>query len=715
MRGGRKIEEVLRKKGEELEIPESLEPRRMQKVLERYEEEQKEKQHFFRKRRYSLVAPAACILLAAGVLFAIRQTEPLLPEADSAEQKDPVLEAAEKQAPAESSIEEQGLPELSGRSYEEIYACLSGQWKTYDDAARYSEKEEAAFTEGIEDLEMEDSAGAEQKLQASGSAFGRTNTRSEQVDEADRIKNDGRYLYQIAGKQQENTDTSRTGIQILDTEGGLAETAFVDDFESLEEFYVWNDLLITIENKDYDDTAPLPASRKEASAEDTAVCGSFCREPEYHEISIYQITDRSRPGKLKTFTLQGRYESSRISEGYFYGISRFTAAPGEGPQDYDAYIPSIEGKRMEADRIICPPDADSTDYLVLVSIDLSDPSSFADSRAVLAGSGTYYVSTENIYVAWYRPVWQKEPTEEGSVQDTTGLLRFSYRNGRFYARAEGEVPGNVESSFSMDEYEGNLRIAVTVQEYDAKEVRDDRTGERLGYDYGEAKETSALYILSPSLMVKGKIEGLAEGETIRSARLLGETGYFVTFRRTDPLFAVDLSDPEHPEVLGELKVSGFSEYLHVYGENMLLGIGMEADEETGQEQGMKLSMFDISDPTELTEMSRLRLEEYDYSEALWDHRAVLVDTVENIIGFRAEGWRENKYYADYFLFSYEDGAFVQKLKADACPADISSGGARGTFIGNVFYLLFENGMVRAYDRETGELLEEVPASGAGGQ
>ena len=91
----------------------------------------------------------------------------------------------------------------------------------------------------------------------------------------------------------------------------------------------------------------------------------------------------------------------------------------------------------------------------------------------------------------------------------------------------------------------------------------------------------SLYVLGLDLTVKGKIEGLAENEFIRSARLQGETGYFVTFRQTDPLFAADLSDPEHPEILGELKVSGFSEYLHVYGEDLLLGIGMEADEETG--------------------------------------------------------------------------------------------------------------------------------------
>lgn len=137
----------------------------------------------------------------------------------------------------------------------------------------------------------------------------------------------------------------------------------------------------------------------------------------------------------------------------------------------------------------------------------------------------------------------------------------------------------------------------------------------------------------------------------------------------------------------------------------------EADgEESGREEGMKLSMFDISDPAELKEVSRFRLEDYDYSEALWDHRAVLIDTGENILGFGAEGWRNGEHYADYFLFSFEDGVFVQTLKADARLEDGSCGRARGTFIGDVFYLLFENGTARAYDRKTGGLLEEVPVS-----
>ena len=248
---------------------------------------------------------------------------------------------------------------------------------------------------------------------------------------------------------------------------------------------------------------------------------------------------------------------------------------------------------------------------------------------------------------------------------------------------------------------------TTVQEYEAKKVTDDRTGEELGYDYGQVKESNGLYILGKNLVLKGKIEGLAENESIYSARFLGDTGYFVTFRRTDPLFAVDLSNPEQPKVLGELKVSGFSDYLHGYGENRLLGIGMEADEDTGQQQGMKLSMFDLADPADVKEEARFRLENYNYSEALYNHREVLIDVEENLIGFSADGSDNGNYWRRYLVFSYENGAFVKKMELDMEGEDGGYMRMRATFIGDTLYLLCEDGHVRAYSRQSGALLEEL--------
>ncbi len=709
MKGKEEILDMLHKKGKELEIPAGLEPEWMRETLKEHER----KQYFRKGRLYPALAAAASFCLIAGLLLHIHSLGLLGPKEQPMQMEMQELRPEENTASVKPPEEEQEELELPEMTYEEIYARLSETSQFQYEFTKGMEKEEALYFDTADSAEAD--AATSLKMARTESVreentYGKTNTQVDEVDEADRIKNDGRYLYQIARKRTTEEDGTvspeKQGIQILDTKDGLKETAFLDGFENLEEFYLWQDLLITIENKYYDAALPTEAAKKGNFVGDLEICG-VAREKMYHEISIYDMTDKSSPKKQKTFTLQGAYESSRISEGYFYGISRFTAEPGEGEKDYDAYIPTIDGKRIQAQKIYCPAYVDGPSYLILVSIDLSNPTAFADSRAILAGSGTYYVSQKNIYVAHYQSVYETEPEREGTVCDSTKLLRFSYLKGHFYAQAEGEIPGRVENSFSMDEYEGKLRIAATVQEYQCKKVTDDRTEQDIGYDYREGKETNALYIVNRSLNIIGKVEGLAENEQIRSARFLGDTGYIVTFRQTDPLFAIDLSDPQNPTVLGELKISGFSEYLHFYGENRLLGIGMEADEETGREEGMKLSMFDISNPAEPKEQSKLNLKDYNYSEALWDHHAVLIDTTENIIGFEAEGSDRGNYWKDYLIYAYEDGAFTQKIKIKTKTDDNAWYRTRGTFIGETFYLLSENGTAKAYNRTTGALVEEL--------
>ena len=283
---------------------------------------------------------------------------------------------------------------------------------------------------------------------------------------------------------------------------------------------------------------------------------------------------------------------------------------------------------------------------------------------------------------------------------------FSYKKGKISVCSRGEVPGQLEGSFSLDEQDGYLRAVTTVEEYQVKKVTDDRTGEELGYEYGSRKQTNALYVLDQGLRIRGAIEELAENEDIYSARFLGDRAYFVTFRQTDPLFAVDLSDPTEPKVLGELKVTGFSEYLHPWSGDLLLGIGKEADADTGAVRCMKLSMFDLSDPAQIEETGRLLLKDYNNSAILNDHRAVLIDVERNLIGFTAEGSDSGDYWKDFVLYGYEEGAFVQKLKVDTHDDD-GYYDTRGTYIGDVLYLLKENGTAQAYDLDTGALLAEL--------
>lgn len=171
--------------------------------------------------------------------------------------------------------------------------------------------------------------------------------------------------------------------------------------------------------------------------------------------------------------------------------------------------------------------------------------------------------------------------------------------------AEGSVPGTVLNQFAFDEYNDHLRVATTV-------------GERFRFIFNEEDKTvNDLYILDDSLKQSGVVEDLGQGERIYSTRFIGDRGYMVTFRQTDPFYVFDLSDPAHPEKKGELKIPGYSSYLHPIAENRILGVGQE-------EGQLKISLFDVTDPTNPQEINKYTLDDYT-SEVLFDHKAFLHD------------------------------------------------------------------------------------------
>ena len=742
MKEKKDILRYLKEEAGNLEIPHSITPEQMKKRLEQIgnmSQEQVEgknsqvdrknnkKKRFAKNFPYKYLVAAACICLFIGAMVITTTGE----QQTIGTKMEPgnYIEVKEE-AIEEPIVEEELLAtiEYPETTYEDIYESMFGDWEEMQHKYNYrgefvegaaiqesfasdgaipeapasdlntniTYKEYAAAEEAAEGILL-DSAAAE-KSQESSVEHGTTNVQTQGVEEADVVKNDGRYLYQKI--YQENNNVITQAIQIVDTVDGLKEVKRIEGFENIQEFYVWEDILVIIENK-YLEIAQADTQAEKLRMMEDPYYGTYNRQ--YHEISFYNIKDRSMPVKIKTFTLKGSYDSSRISEGYFYGFSKYYANPGEGKSDYDAYIPFVDGIQLKTEQILLPEENEGNCYLLLTSIDLSNPTKFTDTTAVVTDSDMYYVSSKNIYVADSLGFEKMQ----GKQMNRISLLRFAYEKGKFYLQAKEEVPGSLESSFSMDEYQGNLRMVTTVNEYWFEEIRDDLTGEIIGNDMVDEKQSNALYVLNSSLKIIGKIDNLAEDERIYSARFFGEVGYFVTFRQMDPLFAVDLKDPKNPKILSELKISGFSEYLHFYGENRLLGIGMEADEETGRTNGMKLSMFDISNPADVQEITKLNLSSYDYSEALYNHRAVMISPGANIFGFEMEGYNKGDYKKDYVVYTYENEQFEEVLKVETNNQYGEIYSSRGTFIGDTFYLLTRNGNVKSYNLETGELRESL--------
>lgn len=685
MKEDEKMLERIKKEAGEMEIPKRIEPEQMRCRLMEESKKKKTLKKSNRKKCASLGVAAACVCMLVGGVVATQN--------ENTNRKEEKLEDVVDMG--EVSVSETTVFEESTKmTYEQIYASMNKVWEQERRMQVSDVEVDGAESTGRGEVETAVEESTEDVSQTN-SAFGTTNVQTQGVEEGDIIKNDGRYLYQIVDGYEGQE------IQIADTKDGLKEVTRLDEFQNIAEFYIWEDVLVVIENK----YKAVEGQQRNG----IEICDELYTDNSFQEISFYNIKNRAKPKKIKTFTLDGSYASSRIADGYFYGFSRYSANPGEGEEDYNSYIPDVDGVRLGADSIYLPEETQGTSYLVLVSVDLKNPTSFVQTMAVVSGSNLYYVSEKNIYVT----DWVKEEEQEGWNENKTALLRFSYADGKFALEAQGEVKGELDSSFSMDEYNGYLRVVSTVWEYNRQILKDDRTGKMIGYEVTEDRETNALYVLNENLEVVGKVEGLAEGEEIYAARFMGETGYFVTFRQTDPLFAVDLSNPRKPKVLSELKVSGFSDYLHFYGEDRLLGIGMEADEETGRQEGMKLSMFDISNPEKVEEIAKLSLEQYEYSEALYNHKAVLISTEENIFGFTVEGYNTKGYYRKYLVFSYQDESFVKDLEIEVVQGEEDNYySARGTFVGDVFYLLRADGVIRSYDRNTGRQLEVCGVSEA---
>ncbi len=705
------IREYVKQAAESEPIPDKLQPKQMEKWLKQAMEEKggrsmKEKKEKKSYRKWWCATASAAAFLAV-VLFAAGRTidwERGVPKE---------LETKQSQEKAAGKETEKGA------SYQELYDAFSDIWKEQDKMTAYVEERSTDSAgadtggEGGAELFAEstvEDAGAENSSpkESSGSKdYGKTNQQEAEVEEADIIKNDGRYLYQVVFEDR----TGRQAVQIADTRDGLKEASRIEEFDhEIQQIYVWKDSLVVVESgwvnevqeEDKESGNFLDSVKGVVDEMFSYGPGEDYREMSYSKIHIYNIEDRKNPELYHTFTLKGTYRDSRISDGYLYFFTACNAYRPRLEKDYQAYIPEVDGEPLAPEKIYLPEDTKTAAYLVMASINMEQPDQFTDTTAIVTGADRFYVSQNSIYVTDSMYV---DYGTEGKQSDSTRIFRFSYQNGIMKKEAEGTVKGILLDDMAMNEYKGYLRMVTTVESQNVQEVKDDITGEVIGNDGIDVETSNSLYVLDENLKTAGKIENLAKDERIYSARFMGNAGYFVTFRQTDPLFSVDLSNTKKPKVLGELKISGFSEYLHFYGENLLLGIGMEADEETGATDGMKLSMFDISDPSDVKEQSKLMLP-YDYAMALYDYKSVFIDTDKNLFGFSAEDYEED-YRLEYVLFTYADGAFQEKMKIDCSDSKVYSHTVRGTYIGERFYLMCANGRIEEYSladgSKTGEL------------
>lgn len=720
-RNAEELEEIAEYLKDELgkeEIPDSLLPEAMKKRLE---EAQLRKARTKRiKRLAGILATAACmgILVTAGLHMKNFGNSVGMAGEEI---------ASTTEGTTEGEAVEEGLEEMkdSQAVYDRIYDAMDKSWAESFNFNGVMGIEEAApeeaVTEGSADMGGTDASStdivvedASEEKEAADSVYrgdyGETNVQVEFVDEGDIVKNDGRYLYQLVQDMEgKYGNYGYTKLQIVDTKGGLKEVSKISGFSNISEFYIYEDTAVIIESLWATSEGEEPIvyyGTEDVAEKEIAISDELYGNTAFSKIHMYDISDREKPKEIHSFTIKGNYKTSRISDGYFYFFTGYDTVRPKSRDDLEKYIPVVDGKVLDGASLYLPENTDATSYLVMLSIDMSNPTAFTDKMAAVTWGNYYYVSGKNIYVLDNQWAEQKE----GLQCDKTRIMKFSYEKGQIEPVCEGTVEGTLLDQFAMDEYDGYFRLITTVNPYKLEKVTDDVTGEELGYyNYESMPESNSVYVLDEKLKVAGSIENLAEEERVYSARFMGNTGYFVTFRQTDPLFSVDFSNPKEPKILGELKISGFSEYLHFYGENLLLGIGYEADEDTGRTEGIKLSVFDISDPSNVKELNKL-VTDYEWSDALHNHHAVLVSAGKNLIGFMAEDY-DTEMIREYATYSYDKKkGFQQKFTVDCSPTEENNYrfyDGRGTYIGDTFYLLLQDGSVKAYDLDSGKKLEEL--------
>ena len=438
------------------------------------------------------------------------------------------------------------------------------------------------------------SAAAEAVQAASGlSGFGLdysgTNIQVEGVEEADIVKTDGAYIYIAKGK-------SVLIVKAYPAEEAQLVTE-IDVGLTVQDLYVAGDKLVV-----FSYVEPYTAVVFDA------VMPEYENEKPKTRVEVYDILDRSSPEPERALTLDGLYFNSRLIGDHLYFI---VTNPAYIDDDI-VVLPTIrEGKAwsvVEAEDVWYPNVTRGwLSYHTITAFNVQDSDAEVTAETFLLDTGTsLYVSMENLYIVSYN--WS-----EGSV-----ITKIGIEGGGITFRANGTVPGYVLNQFSMDEHDGYFRIATTSN----------------GWRRGGVGNN--VYVLDEALNTVGSLEGLAPREEIYSARFMGDRCYLVTFKKVDPLFAIDLSDPENPAVLGKLKIPGFSNYLHPYDEDTLIGVGKETEEakegDFSWHQGIKISLFDVSDVENPRELAKIEVgDRGSDSPALYDHHAFLFSRARNLL------------------------------------------------------------------------------------
>lgn len=528
------------------------------------------------------------------------------------------------------------------------------------------------------------SRGAAKGSSVQNASHSSTNVQVDGIDEPDIIKNDGKFIYKLNYKNNKIMIINAYPAQEMKLQTSIS----LDD-----KFHASNMLL-------KDNFLIILGQYYESSSNDDIMKNHWYAWGK-SKILVYDIGNKERPKLAKSLIVSGNYNNSRLVGDEVYIISNQninidfkTANKSDGVPTYTDS--SLKGKTKEVDYkdIVYNPKDVYPNYINISSIDLSNINSEAKVTSILGNGSNIYCNDKSLYTA----------SPSGGGENKTIIYKFAISNGRSELQGKTEVSGSILNQFSMDEYNGYLRIAAT---QNANYVGPDNT-------------SSTVYIFDKNLKMVSKLSGIAKGERIYSARFVENRAYIVTFKQTDPLFALDLSDPKKPKITGKLEMPGFSTYLQPYDENHIIGFGegthsvIENGGSVNIIYGIKFAMFDITDmsnPKQMygvnfggdvsaTEYNSDKTSNYDAasnitrysSEVLNNHKALLFDKDKGIMALPIEVGDSKGLKCDVYVYKVDlKSGFKLAYKSDLKENESST--FRAVYIGGTLYTIFDSKIV----------------------
>jgi len=499
--------------------------------------------------------------------------------------------------------------------------------KSYDNFVRLTkESSQRGFTgEAMFKNDTAEVAGDSAQQNSTGGSvdYSGTNLQVEGVDEADIVKTDGTYIYYVKDNE------IKVVLAYPASSMKVLSTIYFDDDKFIpRELYVDGNRLTVVGGVYgglYNDML-LPEIYPYIMEQTTYAY-------------IYDISNRASIKMIRKIEVSGEYLTSRKVGSCLYLIAnKYTSYYRimEGDKNIEPYyVDSAIGtgvNKITLDKIPYFPQCPSTNFITIAAIDTASADKKANVTSYLGYGENVYASKDNIYIT--AGSYDIKPLT-GLVPDytqKTELYKFAMDGSGVEYAGSGEVPGYVLNQFSMDEYNGIFRIATN------------------------GNDKNNLYVLDGNLKLTGKIEGIAPGERIYSTRFIKDRAYMVTFKQIDPLFVIDLKDPKKPVILGKLKIPGYSEYLHPYDDNHIIGFGKDTVTVNGNvlPAGLRIALFDVADVTNPKEMYKVSIGSTGTdSEVLYNHKALLFSKEKDIMALPVTVMSG----ADYGSFQFQ-GAYV---------------------------------------------------------